>query len=619
MRILITEDLNCGVGYEGDSSPEFYHDTACATLVAVDDVLYGPANIPAGLTPDQDWVPVAQTEGGAGTAADPYWVETVVKGGDAVEVTQLDTYVQGENSYQTVINVASLSETASDAIIYHGADCYLQDSDDGFGSHNPATGAITCHAPEGNEFSPEARIEEFVPLSAGSNFLYGFYSEIWDAIDAKTPLPDEVLHGDELIDNGIALSWSVNLGAGPQSVSMLTNFSPLGLTALPTGVTATPDEIEVGEETDVSVTVDNPNVADQTIAALTVTLPVGVAYVSGSAAGGDPTVSGQTLTFEGVGPVERGVPYELAFKVRGEEPGVGTISVAGRSDSGAPVLGSSTALEVIDGDVVWPQSPEVVQGSCPAPGEPVDPTVTLPADTDKVAYELSGDVVAGATVQVVATAQGDFYFPVSVDGWTVSENRDTATMSITLDENPCDPITPEIVSLSVEPNPATNVCPATTAEAQASGVVALPGDGGDYSANLGLYKWVGEGERPAVGESIDDDDWEMVGDIAPLTLDDEGNFTHQLADLEAGEYDVQVDLYEEFEDEDRAHLDFRIEALTVNITDCEVPAPGEEEKPASGSELPKTGTSIGVALLLGVTALGSGLYLWRRGTRVRGA
>jgi hypothetical protein len=83
-NIAISDDLNCAVNYVTDAFGEFYGDTACATLVAVDGVLFGPANIPAGdsASPRTPFSVVSQSPvSGQGTASDPYTLVTTVYAG----------------------------------------------------------------------------------------------------------------------------------------------------------------------------------------------------------------------------------------------------------------------------------------------------------------------------------------------------------------------------------------------------------------------------------------------------------------------------------------------------------------------------------------------------------
>lgn len=116
-RIQTTEDLNCAVNHIGDSQPEFFGTTACATLIAADGILYGPADIPAGgaASPRTSWIPESQASSGSGTTQDPYRLVTVVTGGP-LQVTQTDLYVVGAEDYSTrvtVQNTGSLPLTVS--------------------------------------------------------------------------------------------------------------------------------------------------------------------------------------------------------------------------------------------------------------------------------------------------------------------------------------------------------------------------------------------------------------------------------------------------------------------------------------------------------------------------
>jgi len=120
-RITITPDLNCSVQHRDDTVPAFYGDTACATLVAVGSVLYGPADIPAGgsASPRTSFTPVNQTMAGAGTPTDPYRITTVVDAGaSGLRLTPggEDFYALGDGmttSRTSPVQVTGVSGTAS--------------------------------------------------------------------------------------------------------------------------------------------------------------------------------------------------------------------------------------------------------------------------------------------------------------------------------------------------------------------------------------------------------------------------------------------------------------------------------------------------------------------------
>ena len=104
-----TSDLNCSVNHASDLQGEWFADTACATLVASGGTLYGPASIPAGggASPLTAYTPVSQSPvTGAGTSNDPYKIITVVDlGTSGLRLTQTDTYVVGEESYRTDVQL----------------------------------------------------------------------------------------------------------------------------------------------------------------------------------------------------------------------------------------------------------------------------------------------------------------------------------------------------------------------------------------------------------------------------------------------------------------------------------------------------------------------------------
>jgi hypothetical protein len=81
LTITVTDDLGCDVDHIADPQHgEFYGETACATLVAVDGVLFRPASIPAGgsASPYTAYTPVSQILSGNGDPGNPAMITTVV-------------------------------------------------------------------------------------------------------------------------------------------------------------------------------------------------------------------------------------------------------------------------------------------------------------------------------------------------------------------------------------------------------------------------------------------------------------------------------------------------------------------------------------------------------------
>ncbi|NLA66469.1 MAG: hypothetical protein GX862_11275 [Leucobacter sp.] len=219
VRIDISDTLNCAVNHAGDSAGEFFFDTACGTFAAVGGELYGPSYVPAGPGSQTAWTPVSQNLTGTGAGTDPFQIVTEVTGG-VLSITQTDSYVEGDHHYYTTSLVTNNGTDPVEVTLYHAADCYLGNDDSGFGAFDAATGAVSCVAPdsEGNP-SAASRIEQFIPTTIGSNYIYSGFSQVWSAVVSMQPFPDTLSNPDTRRDNGMGLSWTVTIPAG-ESVSL---------------------------------------------------------------------------------------------------------------------------------------------------------------------------------------------------------------------------------------------------------------------------------------------------------------------------------------------------------------------------------------------------------------
>jgi hypothetical protein len=256
-HIYLNSDLSCQATHTGDTHGEFFSGIphgACGTFVSWSNgdgggTDYGP-DVPAGNT-RTNFHEVSQTPvTGSGTTADPYTVVTTVdveeevataaaaqpaavEGPVLFTVEQTDTYVVGNEFYRSDIKVLNNGRIDGNfaGSLYHAGDCYLQNSDLGFGWLNPADNGIYCTQNPGN--SPFGRIEGFVPLTPGSSYYEANFSDVWDAIDgAGTQFPNTVDtngNGGGVEDNGAGLSWAFNIPSGDSATySLLTRFSPTG-------------------------------------------------------------------------------------------------------------------------------------------------------------------------------------------------------------------------------------------------------------------------------------------------------------------------------------------------------------------------------------------------------
>lgn len=361
-QISTTADLNCAVNHAGDASGEWYGETACGTFVAVGGVLYGPAGLPAGssASPRTAWTPVSQTTGGAGTAGSPFTITTDVTGGP-VQVHQVDAYVVGQESYRTTVTVTNTSTSQLPAVVYRAGDCFLANSDTGFGRVTPEGAGTSVACVESVNNAPGARIEQLLPLTAGSRYLEAEYSEVWAAIGSQQPLPDTCRCGEN-IDNGIGLSWSPNLEPGvPVSFSELTTFSPAGVVPVVAAKTADTPTVLPGAADGYTVTFHNANAAAATLDNVADTLPAGFNYTTGSTTGAittNPTVAGQTLTWTGPFTVPAGGDLTFHFGVTVTSvPGLYTNSVTAASGTATVVPALDTAAIAVGDVVVIPLVP----------------------------------------------------------------------------------------------------------------------------------------------------------------------------------------------------------------------------------------------------------------------
>ena len=191
---------------------------------------------------------MSQTEAtGAGTSASPFKVTTVADAGaSGVRITQVDSYITGQESYRTDTTVQNLGGGPADGILYRGGDCYLQESDTGFGFLDAAQGAVGCSKNPDN--SPPGRIEQWYPITPGNQYMHGSFGQVWAQIATHTPLPNTT-RTTENLDNGAAISWSFSIAPGAQATySHYTTFSPTGVSGPPPPVApaVTPPSIAFG-------------------------------------------------------------------------------------------------------------------------------------------------------------------------------------------------------------------------------------------------------------------------------------------------------------------------------------------------------------------------------------
>ena len=377
VRIAISDTLNCSINYKGDRHNEFYNGRSaedpadCGTFLAVGSELFGPGVLNSRTAKSMGtiaWTPVSQTKSGMGTQADPWVLTTVVRGG-GFEITQTDTYSTGNDFYATTTSVKNVSGAAQDFTLYHAADCFLQDDDYGFGEYDANTGTVICRAkdPESGAHTDRGRVEQFVPTTAGSNYYYGGFYEVWDKVKNRTPLPNKLERADSNRDNGMALSWTRTLEPNATvDYSLVTSFSPKGQVALSsaTCAVAQPGADSTATRT-IGVTITNPNRDVKSVQTVIATLSDDATYVPQSVSGApEPTVAGKVLTFKNLELPANG-SVKFSFLIAGSAEVTPLVKISGTTTSGAAIVESDTSQS---STCDFPELPTPGQ-SQPTPGQ----------------------------------------------------------------------------------------------------------------------------------------------------------------------------------------------------------------------------------------------------------
>ncbi len=442
-QIGTSSDLNCSVNHVGDTAGEWFGDTACGTFVAVGGTLYGPADIPAGgaASPRTGWTAVSQNTSGTGTAASPATITTVVNGGSVVQVTQVDSYVFGQESYLTSVTVKNTSGSPETLVLYRAGDCFLANSDFGFGRTDTvgAGKAPTCIESNGAGTGPGTRIEQLLPLTAGSNFVEDGYSTVWADVGSQQPLPNTCTPCATAVDNGIGLSWSMTLAAGAsQTFSHLSTFSPTGQVPIVASKAADASGATSGAQDGYTVTFHNGGAGAATLDSVTDTLPAGFTYVAGSTTGAitaNPTGSTGQVVWTGPFTVAAGGDLTFHFNVTVATTAghyTNDITAASAASSVVPATatapidvsttgrGAIVASKTADATPVTPGANDgytvVFHNPNATAATLTSVTDTLPTGFTYVAGSTTGGVTAdptGTTGQLVWT--GPFTVPASGD------------------------------------------------------------------------------------------------------------------------------------------------------------------------------------------------------------
>jgi len=325
-KIFVGADLSTQIAHTGDTSYEVYPSATIpgdfGTFVVVGSTLYAPRFNSRGTATGNigSYTPftlVSQTDVlGAGTSSDPFTVSTIANvGTTGLTILQTDSYVVGQEAFRTDVTITNTTNDPISAILYRAMDCYLGNSDVGYGFVTDA--GIGCSKTKNND--PPGRIEEFIPLTNGSNYYEAYYGTVWSAIGTHKPFPDTCACAANQ-DNGMGLSWTITVPPNSSlTYSNMTVFSPLG--SRPLVVTKTADSATAlpGDSDGYTITVSNPNADSKMLDSITDTLPDGFVYVANSstdATTSNPSVAGQMLTWAGPFTLPANSDVTLHFSVK---------------------------------------------------------------------------------------------------------------------------------------------------------------------------------------------------------------------------------------------------------------------------------------------------------------
>jgi hypothetical protein len=265
--ISIGDELGCQVRFLGDRRYELYHPAMtpgdCGTFLAVGGALFAPNFKGHGGSEDCDrsdpsatctgalgaytpFTPVSQSaRTGAGTTRRPWQIVTEVRAGTTgLLLREVDSYIARDAGYRTDVTITNEGVSAQAVVLYRAADCYLQESDFGFGFIGKS-GSVACARTPDNR-SPD-RVEQWVSLGGEHHFIETYYADVWEAIGRKRSLPDTCRCGTE-IDNGSGLSWYVALEPGTSARrSNLLSFSAQGVVGTLRSNDTTPPQIVIGD------------------------------------------------------------------------------------------------------------------------------------------------------------------------------------------------------------------------------------------------------------------------------------------------------------------------------------------------------------------------------------
>ena len=180
-------------------------------------------------------------------------------------------------------------------VVYRAGDCFLQNSDVGFGRVDGS--AVACRA-RNDDGTPGDRIEQWAPITGGSSYYENDYSTVW-AHDRHAAAVPEHLH----CDTAAGQRRRPQLVADRPGRRRRDDLEPDHVLAARQPAAHHDQDgrraraPRPGAADGYTITVQNPNDTAVSLSSITDTLPAGFTYTAGSSTGAttsDPSISGST-------------------------------------------------------------------------------------------------------------------------------------------------------------------------------------------------------------------------------------------------------------------------------------------------------------------------------------
>ena len=119
----------------------------------------------------------------------------------------------GEESYRTDVTVANIGDLPASAVLYRAGDCFLQNTDLGFGSadHDDRLRVRAWPASTGRHRAREPASSNGSRCRRGATTSRTSTDNVWAAIGTQAPFADSCAECTTYDDNGAGLSWNLTV------------------------------------------------------------------------------------------------------------------------------------------------------------------------------------------------------------------------------------------------------------------------------------------------------------------------------------------------------------------------------------------------------------------------